>query len=707
MKRIVNIKPRIRKELVATEVASWISRNKEIKNELLDTALLEYLQSRPDLVEQHIKRNMKKCRKFLDSRDDSTSRSSPLDNTSVSLKTNLLTLIKQQDLQSALLNVSYVLKAAVNADSVKVSLLDKSIINPNKEYEIFRGRRTIRFYLVSSQVNIITMNRLNKSLPFSTTEQEIATFLINSVNSCLNLYGRNKEQINNENIKQMTALLSDKELTRSIIIRILKQIRETISADRANLYVANDKRDEFIPEYFDFGENYVRSDIKYPLGKGYCGTAALKQMVIKISHSTSDNEILEIMGINPPNVISYPIEVNNEILGVLQLLRFDQTLFTITDEKEMEFFVIYLSFILSITNTHHRIEIKDNLLKVASERLKYHTEVREEELWKLIRNPQLDIAPMDLDNIKFPFNEYSPQQFPKIIIYLLRQLLEEDNFPLDKICHFILTVSRHYRDVPYHNIYHAFNVTHCMYLMLKDVKTEIPKLEIKTLMIASLCHDLDHRGFDNNYLKLIKSPLANLYSVSILEQHHYTITVSLLQDSKSNIFCDLSAEQFKFVLEDLETLILATDLTQFNNNKENLHSLIQNSMFQLSNEEHRRHLKKVMITGCDISSNCKPISILVATVKNLYQEFYTQGDELKKIKIQPTSMMDRSKQNRIPKDQIGFIKYICLPCFELIAHCLPKTEPILLRCEQSLQYWESMNQRGLSISVPLNDIKIF
>jgi hypothetical protein len=39
-------------------------------------------------------------------------------------------------------------------------------------------------------------------------------------------------------------------------------------------------------------------------------------------------------------------------------------------------------------------------------------------------------------------------------------------------------------------------------------------------MVASLCHDLDHRGTTNSFQKKVKHPLATLYASSTLERHH-------------------------------------------------------------------------------------------------------------------------------------------------------------------------------------------
>lgn len=54
-------------------------------------------------------------------------------------------------------------------------------------------------------------------------------------------------------------------------------------------------------------------------------------------------------------------------------------------------------------------------------------------------------------------------------------------------------------------------------------------IQKKGLLIACLCHDLDHRGYSNTYLQKFDHPLAALYSTSTMEQHHFSQTVSILQ----------------------------------------------------------------------------------------------------------------------------------------------------------------------------------
>lgn len=90
----------------------------------------------------------------------------------------------------------------------------------------------------------------------------------------------------------------------------------------------------------------------------------------------------------------------------------------------------------------------------------------------------------------------------------------------------------------YHNWRHALNVAQTMFAMMKTGKMErfMEDLEILGLLVACLCHDLDHRGTNNAFQLKTDSPLAILYSTSTMEHHHFDQCVMILNSEGNNIF---------------------------------------------------------------------------------------------------------------------------------------------------------------------------
>ena len=52
---------------------------------------------------------------------------------------------------------------------------------------------------------------------------------------------------------------------------------------------------------------------------------------------------------------------------------------------------------------------------------------------------------------------------------------------------------------------------------------------MKALLVATISHDVDHRGFNNAFLVKCGDPLSRLYGSSTMESHHYEQTIYLLQ----------------------------------------------------------------------------------------------------------------------------------------------------------------------------------
>ncbi len=122
----------------------------------------------------------------------------------------------------------------------------------------------------------------------------------------------------------------------------------------------------------------------------------------------------------------------------------------------------------------------------------------------------------------------------------------------------------------YHNWRHALNVCQTMFTVLKTGKMDyfMDDLEVGQcnavsyvtsysiigghrssffsillflqqvfgLLVACLCHDLDHRGTNNAFQTKMESPLALHNSTSTMEHHHFDQCVMILSSEGNNIF---------------------------------------------------------------------------------------------------------------------------------------------------------------------------
>lgn len=106
----------------------------------------------------------------------------------------------------------------------------------------------------------------------------------------------------------------------------------------------------------------------------------------------------------------------------------------------------------------------------------------------------------------------------------------------------------------------------------------------------------------------------------------------------------------------------------------------------------RRLTQAILMTGCDLIASAKPWQIQTETVKVIFEEFYDQGDAERSTGKDPIPMMDRHRAHELPhmqvgrgddrrnKGQVGFMRGICLPCYELIARVIPEAAQLQSRC---------------------------
>uniref|UniRef100_A0A915ECU5 3',5'-cyclic-nucleotide phosphodiesterase n=1 Tax=Ditylenchus dipsaci TaxID=166011 RepID=A0A915ECU5_9BILA len=239
-----------------------------------------------------------------------------------------------------------------------------------------------------------------------------------------------------------------------------------------------------------------------------------------------------------------------------------------------------------------------------------------------------------------------------------------------------------YRKVPYHNWTHGWTVAHAMFVFLLRDK-EFRPLEKLGLFVAAICHDLDHRGKSNSYMKSMSTPLASIYSTSVMEHHHFNQTVTILQQDGHNILKSLHSEEYKEVLGLIKYCILATDLALFFPNKAKLNAII----------------KKETSTGKMIhTATAKPWKVQTETVKVIFEEFYEQGDAEKINGREPIPMMDRTKANELPQMQVGFMRGICVPCYETISGVIPDAEKLKERSLYNAGKWEELAEEQKKIT---------
>ncbi|XP_051854046.1 cAMP and cAMP-inhibited cGMP 3',5'-cyclic phosphodiesterase 10A isoform X2 [Antechinus flavipes] len=487
----------------------------------------------------------------------------------------------------------------------------------------------------------------------------------------------------------------------SLLEHIMIYAKNLVNADRCALFQVDHKNKELYSDLFDIGEENEgkpvfkkTKEIRFSIDKGIAGQVARTGEVLNIPDAYADprfnREVDLYTGYTTRNILCMPIVSRGSVIGVVQMVnKISGSAFSKTDENNFKMFAVFCALALHCANMYHRIRHSECIYRVTMEKLSYHSICTSEEWQNLMQytvpanlHKEIELYHFDIS----PFEE----MWPAIFVYMVHQSCGTACFDFEKLCRFIMSVKKNYRRVPYHNWKHAVTVAHCMYAILQNNQGLFTDLERKGLLIACLCHDLDHRGFSNSYLQKFDHPLAALYSTSTMEQHHFSQTVSLLQLEGHNIFSTLSSSEYEQVLEIIRKAIIATDLALYFGNRKQLEEMYQTGSLNLNNQAHRDRVIGLMMTACDLCSVTKLWPVTRLTANDIYAEFWAEGDEMKKFGIQPIPMMDRDKKDEVPQGQLGFYNAVAIPCYTTLMQIFPPTGPLLRACRDNLGQWEKI-----------------
>uniref|UniRef100_T1HBJ9 PDEase domain-containing protein n=3 Tax=Triatominae TaxID=70999 RepID=T1HBJ9_RHOPR len=274
-------------------------------------------------------------------------------------------------------------------------------------------------------------------------------------------------------------------------------------------------------------------------------------------------------------------------------------------------------------------------------------------------------------------------------------LVKKFNIELETLYRFLITVKKNYRDVPYHNWKHAFNVAQVMFAILMgcEMKGTFSDIEVLGMFVGCLCHDLDHRGTNNAYQQKAGSALVLLYgTTNTMEHHHFNHAVMILSSENLNIFSNLSAESYSQVMKVLKHSILATDLSTYFQNRMKFFALVDSREYSWGLEEHRELLRSMLMTASDLAASCKPWPVQQSVASLIAAEFLSQGDKERELKLQPTPLMDRERAHELPQLQLKWISEICLPLYQSLGQMNPKLSTMTDGAIENMKHWALLAQ---------------
>ncbi|PNW74351.1 hypothetical protein CHLRE_13g605100v5 [Chlamydomonas reinhardtii] len=278
------------------------------------------------------------------------------------------------------------------------------------------------------------------------------------------------------------------------------------------------------------------------------------------------------------------------------------------------------------------------------------------------------------------FTEFSLEELVKLAydIFIVSGVMEEFAIRPKALRNFLTAVASHYHAIPYHNFNHVCHVLHATFLICctTHARDLFKPLERLSILIAALCHDLDHDGHSNSFHVNSGSELARIYNdQSVMENHHCAMTFAILSRTDCAVLAGLSPEQQRAARKVIISAILCTDMA-------NHFTLTQefqkhSTTYDPDSEADRLLLLKVSLHAADIGNAVRPFHVNHAMSRRVHREFEAQTEEESRLGLPITFAVDTADHVMCARVELNFLDYVVMSLWERLVDVLPELEPQL------------------------------
>ncbi|RHY31631.1 hypothetical protein DYB32_003308 [Aphanomyces invadans] len=237
------------------------------------------------------------------------------------------------------------------------------------------------------------------------------------------------------------------------------------------------------------------------------------------------------------------------------------------------------------------------------------------------------------------------------------EFLHLDNNTAHAFCAHVASM---YQAVPYHNFKHAFCVMHTTHLLLQScIRNPFTPLQVAALLLAALCHDIQHNGRTSSFHETTKSAWAQEYAShkgSVLEAMHACVAVDTM--TKERLFDNLDTADADSVRVMIEELILATDMA--------LHPQVIQAY--ADDKDDPLTQAKMILHCADISNATKSLDLAKWWSHSVLREFCMQVDEEERLQLPISGFMKADLYSyEEAKMHLGFIDTFVMPAWRLLS----------------------------------------
>jgi hypothetical protein len=484
---------------------------------------------------------------------------------------------------------------------------------------------------------------------------------------------------------------------------VIAEVTAKLEADRCSVYFVNEVRKEV------WCVGILDADsFNMPWEKGVVGVAARQGILVNLedahSHSAFDRTMEDRTGYKVKGMLCLPIKHmidESRTIGVLQVLNKHggpDARFSKADEEDLD----KIARLISDSFFRHRWKAMESWPSRGDQEamsLRAETRPRRGSIPAIANaDVAIPIAPSkfqwpdaasdsyldttaNLRSLEFSALEHSQEELVGLVQLVMEHVgcIELYSIQKHQFQNWVASAKKMYRNNPFHNFLHGFSVFQMCYYQLftTGIHKIFTPLDVFGLMVAALCHDIDHPGVTNAFMVDSQSELAVRYNEhAVLENHHAAVTCGLLRNDETAIISALGRPSQAAIRRVIIKCILDTDMAHHN---EMCKSLLAVMAFS---EEDRPLMLSACIHSSDLSAQVLPWNTAAQWEERISQEFANQAaQEVKDGRVPLPFMdfrMDDTKQRG--KLQRGFIDFVLVPLWDPYTLVLQE----LRRCKDNL-----------------------
>lgn len=266
----------------------------------------------------------------------------------------------------------------------------------------------------------------------------------------------------------------------------------------------------------------------------------------------------------------------------------------------------------------------------------------------------------------------------------------------NKVVEFATALQSAYKQNPYHNRMHAADVMASSYYLVGKMLAQpgmeeyFTDLDMMCMHIACAIHDVAHPGFSNAFLVNTRDALAIRYNdVSVLESFHAATGFAMMHDLNADLLNHtLPGPPVPSLRRRVIHMVLATDMAHHKQTMEELASEI--AIHELQDVD-KLALEKHLVHCADVGHPLRPFKVHEQWSRRVTEEFFLQGDQEKRLGLQPLALFNRNEAPPLAAGQIGFLNFVVKPMWQVLARVLRDGGEEPEEClAENLTKWENL-----------------